>query len=111
MVQDSPYGGVARHQADVHVFDAGSDTYRGRLCSFGQCPKPGKRERLVENCGAQPFLRQFEDYQFRAGQFQSEPKVVLFDRAAGFLVRPPEMDAKPARWVRRPPRDEEDEPY
>ena len=111
VVQNTPWGGVAHHQADVHIFDATTGSYRGRLCSFGQCPKPGKRECLVENCGAQTFLQQFEGYRFRDAQFHGEPKVVLFDRAGGFLVRPPEIDAKPTRWVRRPPREEEDEPY
>jgi len=87
-VQDTPYGGVAHHQVDLHVFEAQSATYRGGLCIFGQCPKPGKRECLVPGCGAQPFLQQFEKYRFDPARFQAAPKVILFDRASGFLVRP-----------------------
>ncbi len=56
-VQNTPYGGVANHQVDVHLFEARSGVYRGRLCYFGECPKPGKRECFVPQCGAQPFLR------------------------------------------------------
>ncbi|MGI8741898.1 MAG: hypothetical protein ACR2NN_04890 [Bryobacteraceae bacterium] len=97
-VQDTPYGGPAHHQVDVHVLEYPTGAYRGRLC-FGQCPKPGKRECLTPGCGAQPFLRQFERYRFNARRCEAEPKVTLFDRPSGFLVRHPRMDAKPARIV------------
>ena len=99
LVQDTPWGGVAHHQVDVHVFDVGTGRYQGRLCIFGQCPKAGKRECLVPGCGAQQFLRQFARYHFNPEQFESEPKVILFDRARGFLARTPTMDAKPTRIV------------
>jgi hypothetical protein len=102
VVQNTAWGGVAHHQVDVHIFDAGSGAYRGRLCAFGQCPKPRKMQCLVPGCGAQPFLQQLERYRFNAAQFEGEPKVTLFDRASRFLVRPPRIDAKPARFVRRP---------
>lgn len=94
-VQNTPYGGVANHQVDVHVLEAASGAYRGRLCSFGQCPKKGKIQCLVPGCGAQPFLRQFEKYWFNPGQFEAEPKVILFDRATGFLVRSSLADDDP----------------
>jgi len=79
LVQDTAWGGVAHHQVDVHIFDAGSGAYRGRLCAFGQCPSaedavPGPRLR------AQPFLQQFERYRFDSAQFEGEPNVTLFDR-------------------------------
>jgi len=107
-VQDTPYGGVAHHQVDVHLFDTGSVGYRGRLCIFGQCPKPGKRECHVPGCGAQPFLQQFPKYRFNPMQFESEPKVILFDRAGEFLVHPPQTDVTPARFVRGPIEVDED---
>jgi hypothetical protein len=94
LTQGTPYGGVAHHQVDVHVFDNVSGEYRGRLCIFGQCPKPGKRECSIPGCGAQPFLRQFEMYNFKPTLFSGAPKVILFDRAAGFLVSLPKIDAK-----------------
>ena len=92
LIRDTPYGGVAHHQVDVHLFDAASGGYRGRLCIFRECPKPGKRECLVPDCGAEPFLQQFAEYRFSPEKFAAEPKVVLFDRAAGFRVRPPRVD-------------------
>ncbi|MBK5290992.1 MAG: hypothetical protein JJE04_04755 [Acidobacteriia bacterium] len=108
LVQDTPYGGVAHHQVDVHILDPASGAYRGRLCIFGQCPKPGKRECLVPDCGTQPFLRQFEKYWFNPVQFEGEPRVTLFDRASGFLVRPPRIEAEPASIAHRAGKDDED---
>lgn len=84
--QNTAFGGVAHHQVDVHLLDAANDTYRGRLCIFGQCPKPGKAACFVRNCGASPFLQQFERFRWKPSQFAGERKVTLFDRAAGFLV-------------------------
>lgn len=98
-VQQTPYGGVAHHQVDVHVFDAGAGDYRGRLCIFGQCPKKGKRDCLAPHCGEHLFLQQFPNYRFRRAQFEAERKVVLFDRASRFLVRPPQIDGSPYRIV------------
>jgi hypothetical protein len=110
-LQDTPYGGIAHHQVDVHVFDAGSGLYRGRVCIFGQCPKPGKRECWVPNCGEKPFLQQFDESHFNDARFEREPKVTLFDRADGFLVRPPRVeDAKPAIVIElRPYEDDSDD--
>ncbi len=107
-VEGTLYGGVAPHQVDVHVFEAGSGAYRGRLCEFGRCPKPGKRECRVAGCGVEPFLRQFEKYRFGAGRFEDEPRVVLFDGIDGFVVHPPHMDAKPSRIVHSARRDDPD---
>lgn len=98
-VQDTPYGGVAHHQVDVHVLDAATGDYRGRLCGFGQCPKQGKSQCRVRNCGAQPFLQQFEGLRWNSARFESELRVTLFDRAAGFLVQPPMIDALPTRYA------------
>lgn len=107
LTQDTAYGGVAHHQVDVHVFEYASGAYRGRLCIFGQCPKPGKRECQVPGCGAQPFLQQFADYYFNPALFSAAPKVILFDRATGFLVPLPQIDAK-AREVKWTPREPDD---
>jgi len=52
------FGDRHHHQVDMHVMDAATGAYAGRLCIFGQCPKPGKLECLVPNCGAEPFLQQ-----------------------------------------------------
>jgi hypothetical protein len=99
-LQDTPYGGVAHHQVDTHLFDAAERKYRGRLCIFGQCPKPGRRECLTPGCGAQPFLQQFRDYRFKPERFAREAKVVLFDRASEFLVHAPRIEGnlRVVRW-------------
>jgi hypothetical protein len=86
LVHDTAYGGVAHHQVDVHLFEAATGTYKGRLCIFRECPKLGKRECLVPGCGSQPFLQQFERYRFNPARFEGEPKVILFDRTGGYLA-------------------------
>jgi len=108
-VRDTPYGGVAHHQVDTFLFDADTGLYRGQLCIFGQCPKPAKRECLVPGCGAKPFLRRFEGFQWRPERFEAEPKVLLFDRAHNLLVAPPRIEAKPVIW--KGPVDGESSPY
>jgi hypothetical protein len=108
-VQDTPFGGVAHHQLDTHFFEAGTGAYRGRLCIFGQCPKHGKRECRVPGCGSEPFLQQFHDYRFDPARFEAEPKVILFDRDTGFLVRPPRIEAKEPIWKRRKEFDEDED--
>jgi hypothetical protein len=106
-VQDTPYGGVASHQVDVHIMDAATGAYRGRLCVFKECPKPGKRECHVPNCGAKPFLQQFQRYRFNPGQFEYEPKVILFDKASGFLVNKPKIEGKLRMIVSRSVKDDD----
>ena len=108
IVQDTPYGGVAHHQVDVHLFDASLDDYRGRLCIFGQCPKPGKRECRAPGCGAYPFLQQFAAYRFSPGRFDGESKVMLFDRDSGFLVHMPSIEGRVREVKWREPRDLDD---
>lgn len=106
IVHDTGYGGVAHHQVDVHVFDAATGDYRGWLSIFREYPK-GKRECLARGCGDQPFLQQSDGYRFNLAQFAAEPKVILADKESGFTVRPPRIDAKPARieYRRRPDDD------
>jgi hypothetical protein len=74
--------GVASHQADVFVLDAGSDRYLGRLCGFNRCPK-GKPACLVPGCGATPFLRQHDGFRWRPETLAPDRCVWLFDRASG----------------------------
>jgi hypothetical protein len=71
--------GVPHHQIDAFVLESGSDRYRGRLCFYGQCPK-GKPECEVPGCGAQPFLRQHEDFHFNRADLRQEWVVTLFER-------------------------------
>jgi hypothetical protein len=73
--------GIPHHQVDVFVLEPGTDRYRGNLCHYGQCPK-GKPECEVAGCGAQPFLRLYDDFEFDRLAPRREPAVVLFDRPA-----------------------------
>ena len=74
--------GVAAHQVDVFILEPGTDRYLGRLCSFNACPK-GKRECRVPGCGAAPFLRQHEEFEWWADTLAPGRAVCLFDRATG----------------------------
>jgi hypothetical protein len=73
-------GGVAHHQVDVFLFEPGTNRYRGNLCHFATCPKD-KPECAVAGCGAQPFLRLYEDFPFNRLAPLTPPAIVLFDRA------------------------------
>lgn len=79
-LNNEPEGGVAHHQLDVHLFDAATESYRGRLCIFGQCPKPGKLQCFVPGCGASPFLQQFDGYRWSPRRFKAEQKIILLER-------------------------------
>ena len=78
--------GVAHHQVDVFLMTPESDAYLGRLCNFGECPK-GKRECLVQNCGAVKFLRQIEGFAFHPDALSSAKAITLFARGASTLGR------------------------
>lgn len=71
--------GIPHHQVDVFILEPATDRYRGNLCHYGQCPK-GKPECAVAGCGAQPFLRLYDDFQFDRFAPLRAPAVVLFDR-------------------------------
>lgn len=73
--------GIPHHAVDVFLMEPVTDRYRGNLCHFGQCPK-GKPECAVPGCGAQPFLRLYEDFRFDRSAPLRAPAIVLFDRAA-----------------------------
>jgi len=73
--------GVAHHQVDVFLMAPETDTYLGRLCNFGECPK-GKPECLVRDCGAVKFLRQIEGFTFHPDALSSAKSITLFERGA-----------------------------
>jgi hypothetical protein len=103
--RETDWDGVAHYRVDVHLFHFSTGRYEGRLCKFGQCPKPRKRECHVPGCGAQPYLQQLQEYGFKPEVFRAAPKVILFDRAAGFSVSLPKIDAGPREieWTPREP--------
>ncbi len=71
--------GVPHHAVDVFLFEPGTQRFRGNLCYFGSCPK-GKIDCEVSGCGAQPFLRLYEKFEFDRTCLFSEHNVVLFER-------------------------------
>ena len=71
--------GVAHHQVDVFVMDAGTGRHLGRLCTYRQCPKE-KERCLVPGCGEVPFLRQHEGFVFDAKCLEPNVSVLLYSR-------------------------------
>ena len=80
--------GVAHFNVDVHIMERGTDRYRGRLCTFGECPKPGKDDCYVAGCGVQPFLQQFANYEFNRVDFLLQEKEIFFERGPSADPRP-----------------------
>ena len=78
--------GVAHHQVEIFILQAGSGGYLGRLCTFSQCPK-GKIECLVPGCGREPFLRQHVDFTLWRDALNDDRIMRLYDRRAGILRR------------------------
>lgn len=75
---------VASHQLDVFLFEALTDRYLGRLCSFNECPK-GKRDCLVPGCGATPFNKRVEGFEPHADLLAPAIHGMLYQRGAGRL--------------------------
>lgn len=79
-------GGVANHEADIFILEPGSDRYLGRLCDFNRCPR-GKRECDVTGCGATPFLRQHDAFEWWPETLAADRAVRLYDRTKGLVRR------------------------
>jgi hypothetical protein len=71
--------GVAHHQVDVFILAVGSDSYLGRLCTYGTCPK-GKPDCRVPGCGDHRFLQQIEGFVFEPATLAPDRCAILFDR-------------------------------
>ena len=78
-------GGVASHQADIFMFEPGSDRYLGRLCRFNTCPK-GKPECRVPGCGDVAFNRIQEDFYPDAELLATARRNMLYERGKGILM-------------------------
>jgi len=76
--------GVAHHQVEIFLLQ-GEATYRGRLCSFSQCPK-GRQECRVPGCGRDPFLQQHAGFTFWPDALAADKIMLLYDRR-GILRR------------------------
>jgi hypothetical protein len=85
--------GVAHHQVEIFILQGEVNAYRGRLCSFSQCPK-GKRECLVPVCGQDPFLQQHAGFAFWPDALAPDKIMHLYDRRRGILRRAAETPAE-----------------
>ena len=85
--------GVAHHQVEIFILQGEVNAYRGRLCSFSQCPK-GKRECLVPGCGRDPFLQQHAGFTFWPDALAPDRIMPLYDRRRGILRRAAETPAE-----------------
>jgi hypothetical protein len=72
--------GVAHHQVEIFLFGDGCHDYRGRLCTYGQCPK-GKRDCLAPGCGREQFLKQHEGFVLAPNAFATA--IPLYERDQG----------------------------
>ena len=79
--------GVAHHQVDMFLLSAADGRYLGRLCWYGTCPKDGKMECRVDGCGASPFLKQHEDFEFHANATAPDRSVKLYERGRGIIAK------------------------
>jgi hypothetical protein len=69
----------AHHQIEIFCFNL-SNLYLGRLCEFITCPKPGKEECFVPNCGKIPFLQQHRDFRFNMKSLESDQIVMIYKK-------------------------------
>lgn len=76
---------VTGHQVDAFLIEAGSDTYRGRLCSYNSCPK-GKPKCWVPGCGEIPFNRIVEDFKPYVDLLAPAAYATLYRRGQGRLM-------------------------
>jgi hypothetical protein len=76
-------GGAATHQADIFLFEPGSDRYLGRLCWFNACPK-GKPECQVPGCGNVPFNKIHKDFRPDANLLAAARQNMLYERGKAF---------------------------
>ena len=68
LTQDTPYGGVAHHQVDVHVFDSANGQYRGDCVSSGSVLNLENASAAFRAAGRSRSCRRFRalPVQFRA---------------------------------------------
>jgi hypothetical protein len=76
---------IAEHQADIFLFEPGSDRYLGRLCTYNACPK-GKPDCQVPGCGAIAFNKIVDGFAPRADLLAAASRSTLYRRDAGILM-------------------------
>ena len=92
---DQSGGGVASHQADIFLYEPGSDRYLGRLCDFNSCPK-GKPECRVPGCGDVAFNRIHEDFYPDAELLAAARENMLYEKGKGILMSALDLSPPPS---------------
>jgi hypothetical protein len=69
----------AHHQVEIFCFDL-ANHYLGRVCIFKNCPKPGKTECLVSNCGKIPLLQQHQDFHFNPKTLTIDQIILIYQK-------------------------------
>ena len=92
---DQSGGGVASHQADIFLYEPGSDRYLGRRCDFNSCPK-GKPECRVRGCGDVAFNRIHEDFYPDAELLAAARENMLYEKGKGILMSALDLSPPPS---------------
>jgi hypothetical protein len=69
----------AHHQVEIFCFDL-ANHYLGCVCIFKTCPKPGKDECRVSNCGKIPLLQQHQDFHFNLKGLEQNQIILVFQK-------------------------------
>jgi hypothetical protein len=78
--------GVPEHQIELFLIETGdAGRYLGRTCYYKSCPR-GHRDCLAEGCGAKPFLKQMEGFEFWPSTLEPSRCLTLFDRSHGGVI-------------------------
>ncbi len=78
--------GVPEQQIELFLIDAvDAGRYVGRVCYFRSCPR-GHRDCTAKGCGARPFLKQMDGFEFWPSTLAPANSVPLFERASGGVV-------------------------
>jgi hypothetical protein len=78
--------GVPEHQIELFLIETGDAArYLGRACYYKSCPR-GHRDCLAEGCGAKPFLKQMDGFEFWPSTLEPSKCLTLFDRAQGGVI-------------------------
>ena len=78
--------GVPEHQIELFLIETGdAGRYLGRAGYFKSCPR-GHRDCLAEGCGAKPFLKQMDGFEFWPSTLEPSKCLTLFDRSHGGVI-------------------------
>ena len=78
--------GVPEHEIELFLIAAGdAGRYLGRACLLQGLPQ-GPSRLPAEGCGAKPFLKQMDGFEFWPSTLEPSKCLTLFDRAQGGVI-------------------------